>query len=179
MFKEYFCREKTSKEIEEGQALIDKIKGFYNKVFGDEFKSLVRLGGYNQIGYTENYGYYAMGNEDRGYYDVTRGDTIDEAFWLIIRRVLLIYGNNYVRSCRKELREDFVKRFGTSKILSPYQHDNFFNLLYIIECAVIAWNKYYEGKIPDYIVKYYEEQLTKSSYYSWKFDSKTNEMKIV
>lgn len=179
MFKKYFRRKKTPKEREEGQKLINMIKGFYHKVFEKELESLTELGAYNQIGYTENYGYYAMSVQNRGYYDVIRGDTIDEVFWPIIREVLLFYGNNYVQNCRKELREDFIKRFGTNSKLSIFQYNNFFDLLYIKEYALIVLNKYYDRKIPDYMVKCYESELSMNSYYDWKFNCKTNKMEIV
>lgn len=157
LFQKYFFfhvpNELEKNKVEELKKLL---KDFYNKAYetkGD-LKEFIPYA--YSIGYLEKYGYYTMVDGDRGIYEVTSlGKNLNPAFKFIMTELLTTDSTYYETENRQTLKKEFSSRFGDIE---------YFHCLYFAEYCMEKLNKYYEGNIPEEIVRYYEEYLNNNSW---------------
>ena len=151
LFKKYFSeRKETEFEKSKYEELYNMISTFYKKVYGDDNYKYFLID-YLSIGYLEDYGYYATTDADRGYRNIINlGGKLEDAFVNLVGDALFTYAIVFEWTNRRELVRDYISRFGNTE----YNQS-----LSFAEYALNQWSKYYDGNIPNNIIKLYEEYL--------------------
>ena len=151
LFKKYFSeRKETEFEKSKYKELYNMISTFYKKVYGDDNYKYFLID-YLSIGYLEDYGYYATTDADRGYRNIINlGEKLEDAFVNLVGDALFTYAIVFEWTNRRELVRDYISRFGNTE----YNQS-----LSFAEYALNQWSKYYDGNIPNNIIKLYEEYL--------------------
>ena len=151
LFKKYFSeRKETEVEKSKYEELSSMIGNFYKKVYGDDNYKYFLID-YLSIGYLEDYGYYATTDADRGYRNIINlGEKLEDAFVNLVGDALFTYAIVFEWTNRRELVRDYISRFGNTE----YNQS-----LSFAEYALNQWSKYYDGNIPNNIIKLYEEYL--------------------
>ena len=188
--KYFYKRKYTEEEIKKYQELDSMFRKFNLKVYGEEDD----IFSYQELfGYLENYGYYVVidGDDGRCIPTIQRhGFDKEKAFVSIIDDYLFMNAIDYELQNRKELSKDFQKRFGIyglnnydKEFNSLEFFDNYFTLLYFSEYNLDKWDKYYDGNIPDEIIKSYEVYLNGIKWsheqgFTWKYDRNIKQFNI-
>ena len=167
LFKKYFSeRKETEFEKNKCEELSNMISTFYKKVYGDDNYKYFLID-YLSIGYLEDYGYYATTDADRGFRNIINlGEKLEDAFVNFVIDALFSYAVDFECTNRENLKQDYISRFGNTE----YNQS-----LYFAEYALNQWSKYYDGNIPNNIIKLYEEYLNSIllddiGKTNWKFD---------
>ena len=155
LFKKYFLqRIRNENELLKELALSKMFLNFYQKVFNPNQKQ-VAYGMFDfdffGYGYIDDYGYYTIHDGNNGYYVVTcYDDNINKAFINVAQSCIDRNAKFEEIQNRKEIKKMYKNRFGC---LKNYRE------LYYINYALIKWNDFYDGKIPNEIVEAYLCQL--------------------
>ena len=183
-FLRYFCGDKNENESKKTELLAEKLKECIEKIhsFGlitDTVSSETSL--CLQLGYTENYGYYALEDNGRGHYSVPYGlpsENIDTAVMMIIRRIIWFCSLEFERINRSELKKDYESRFNEYGFL--YE-----GCLYYAEYCLSVWKILFDNVIPKEVIEYYEtcmndiSSLIKITSYIWKYNSEGYKFELV
>lgn len=154
LFKKYFIEKAKSKEeTANTKKLSDLVLSFYQKIYDKDTKYV----NYNMFdydfctyGYLENYGYYIINYDTHNYYFVAQYDEISEAFVALIRIILNKKSQVYEQANRRNLKQDFKKRFPNVK------YDKFFCQY---EYELNKWSEYFDGNIPQELINKYNAAI--------------------
>ena len=144
LYLKYFRNRKFNKnELKKTKKLYKKIDKFCEKTDVYYIYGL-------DLGYMDDFGYYQITDADRGNYDVWHlGENENEVFIKIINDILFSVFNSIEVHNRKVVEEEYHKRFG------DIEYDW---LLFPREMALYKWKEYYDGNLPEELIKMYEEK---------------------
>lgn len=149
--KYFFKRKKNRKTILKEELMKRKLITFYHKVYHEDNY-------YQPFNYLDNYGYYRLKPLKQGkYYHVYN------------------YGENINKAFIELIKDDL---WGES---NAYESDYHGSLVQRIEYILDKWDKYYNGKLPEEIISYYENYLnnnqwTKDQNVIWTYDKETKKI---
>ena len=174
--KYFFDRKATENEIQKMDDLAIKIEEFAKKVDLDDYD-------FKFAGYLDNYGYYILFDEDRGWYGLMPlGEDIEEAFSNCISISLSYISHYYELKNRDELQKNFNSRFSNMgfviKETDEYILEDYCPLFYDHEYELSVYDKYYDGNIPTEIIERYTNSLnnfwwSKEQGVKWEYDYNT------
>ena len=184
-FLRYFCGDKNENESEKIDLLLKRLKECTEKIHSaglitDTVSSETSL--CLQLGYTENYGYYALEDNGRGHYSVPYGlpsENIDTAVMMIIRRIIWFWSLEFERINRSELKKDYKSRFSKYGL---FLYDGF---VYYAEFCLRVWKIFFDNVIPEEVIEFYEacmndiSSLAKKASYIWKYNSEGYKFELV
>ena len=181
----YLGREETYGESQKCLQLIKKFNEFTKKVYGIEFS----IFGYDEIlGYSNDFGYYVLIDGDNGRTEpivYNYGLDFQEAFFKIINSFLFNSSSYFEIDNREKLSVDFEQRFNnfefkiSDKDIDSFEfYGSYIPSFYSTEYCLNKWNKYYDGNIPQEIIKFYEDYINndpRNEKYciSWKYNLET------
>lgn len=163
-FYKYY--EPNEEEIKKTEQFRKRFIQFVIDTRGEE--SVKYLPGFleGKIKYRDDFGYITVINPDRDMIDIYfYGRDEDTAFTHAITSYMFRCGDYYEYNNRKELAEDFRRRFP-----DDVREDNYYGPFYFIEYALSKLNTYFKGNIPEQIRKFYEGRLGDK----WQFDYEQN-----
>lgn len=175
-FLRYFCGDKNENESKKTELLVEKLKECTEKIHSaglitDTVSSETSL--CLLLGYTENYGYYALEDDGGGFYSVPYGlpnENIDTAVMMIIRRIIWFWSLEFERINRSELKKDYESRFSEYGFL--YE-----GCLYYAEFCLSVWKILFDNVIPEEVIEFYEacmndlSSLVKITSCIWKYNA--------
>ena len=142
LFEKYFGERKLNEYEEE------KVKEVYDKINSFLEKENITNHNYVTISYLEDFGYYGKSYSDRGHFDIVPlGEDSNEAFIYTIDDILFVLYHNVELYNRREIQEEFYKKFG------DIEYDS---TLFPNERSLLKWKDYYDGNLPQRIIDYYE-----------------------
>jgi len=171
MYIKVFEEEKSASELQNKKIFDDKIAEFYKKIDA----KLVIPAGYISFGYKKDIGYYVIYDCDRGFMEFINGlpcSDLEKAFMITIRDLLNYESFHYEFENREKLKKEYFKR----KNGIEYNE-----LLLAYEYILNKFDKYYDGDIPDELIKEYEDHL--NNLYldnrNYKYNKKTKQIEII
>ena len=183
-FLRYFCGDKNENEVENTILLSEKLKECIEKIHSaglitDTVSSETSL--CLQLGYTENYGYYALEYDGGVFYSVPYGlpnENIDTAVMMIIRRIIWFWSLEFERINRSELKKDYESRFSEYGFM--YE-----GCLYYAEFCLSVWKILFDNVIPEEVIEFYEacmndiSSLVKITSCIWKYNAEDGRFVLI
>ena len=171
LYKKIFEEKRSKEELDKKKMLGDMVMNFYKKVFNKINLPKQHL----SFGYIDEFGYYVLYDCDRGMIDFLEGfpcRCLEQAFKIIIMDLLFYESMNYELENRKKLIKDFStrnKKIKYNSMLARYEY------------TLRLFDKYYDGIIPDDIIKTYEKKLDYSELdnINHKYNNKTKEIDLI
>ena len=162
-YKEY---KPNAEEIKKTNDFKKRFAAFVIATRGEQALKTLPLFLEGKIHYKENFGYITVINPDRDMVDIIfYGEDEDTAFMHAITGYMWRCGDYYEYNNRKELAEDFRRRFP-----DDVREDNYYFTFYVCEYALRTLNNYFNGNIPENIKNYFERELNPK----WQFDYEHN-----
>ena len=150
----YLNRVKSPNELAKEQELNAKVLDFYKKVYNQNAQKLSITNfdfDLHSYGYIDNSGYYLIIYDSFNYYLVSHyGDNVDEIFTDIVKNIInkkyriIDFQNHHI--IKKEGHRRFPKIRNSESII-------------YIEYILNQWHKFYDGKIPERIMKRYKNYI--------------------
>ncbi len=158
LLDKYFMKSSSENEKTKLKELNARVSLFTKKVFEEEYKPSKDY----WFGYLDDYGYYQMDDFDRGWFEVFNlGEDIDEVVFEVLDELLYEKSLEYEQNNREQLQREFNERFADQYLRPLFNLDNkYTRAIPMVEYALDKFDKYYDGKIPDTIIKHYEDYLT-------------------
>ena len=165
----YQEHEETQDEREKAKRLYDKLRSFTEKVrkINEEQLRKTKEG---RIKYRNGIGYISMHQDNND--DITvihYGDSEEEAYWNALIDLEYHISGEYEWTNRKQLEEDYKRRFPDHPDGKYIYHGAFF----FAEAALQDLQEVYGEKIPQEVLRYYENYASKIEFMTLKYDFKS------
>lgn len=180
LLKYFFDVTPTEHELEKMREVCEPCEKFIEKTGLEKDLRYVPYA-FDSPAYLDNYGYYLLIDADRGNWDlIPLGEDVEKIKRTTIYRMLGSLGIEYELRNRKELRKEYDERFKEMnfKPLYDLETNRYFNCLYYVEYGISKFDIYYDGKIPDDIIDYFERRLnsiwwSKEQGVTWYYNRET------
>ena len=179
LLEKYFMKDSSENEKTKLEELYERVSLFMQKVFEEEYKPSKDY----WFGYLDNYGYYQMDDFDRGWFELFNlGEDIDRVVFEVLDQLLYERSSEYEQNNREQLQREFNERFADQYFRPLFNLNNkYARVLPMVEYALDKFDQYYDGKIPNSIIKHYEDYLTnigwsKDQGIRWVYDSDAKQM---
>ncbi len=175
IFNRLFFEERSANEIRKTEELYELVNYFFRKVYDyqeDIFYELLHSD-YCSLGYLKDIGYYAVEDMERGQYSFPDGlpcQNLNKAFSILVNGLLKSESIEYEYKNKEKLVKESSKNNGDyNSLVVKYE--------YILD----KWYKYYDGNIPNDIIKEYENKLNnlELNNINYKYNKKTKKIDVI